>query len=348
MKNLTSRTKNIFKIILQVLLIFFFTIILLEISLGVYFKFKDRKLIDAETYDYPYLYFKLLEEDGYRNEDGLKIFRNKEKPDSTYRIIITGGSVAYGLELDNTISANLETILKDTFPDKKIEVLNAGVPAYVIEQEFILIQLVLQYYEPDMIISLDGYNDLITAEINRFYPCPDVLPPHNWKDFQSIKQKENSRKIQGRFYGIFPNIERLVDFFARKFYNDKNGFNELKNNKQNIALTYFRRVKDIDAFCKGKNIQYFHLLQPLKFINSPTNEREETLSLIYKCINDSLLVLDYYSNLSSTFFDNKNVFTDECHINAIGNKIIANLIYDKICPTLKSDWFVDEKILSKK
>lgn len=347
MKELKSRAKNIFKIILQVFLICIFTLILLEISLGVYFKIKDRNLIDAETYDYPFLYFKPLEDSGYRNEDGLKIFRSREKPDKTYRIIIAGGSVVYGSEPDNTISSNLEKLLQKKFPGKKIEVLNAGVPAYVIEQEFILIQLALQYYEPDMIISLDGYNDLITTEINRFYPCPDILPPHNWRDFRSIKHQTSSRKILGRFYGLFPNIERLTDFFTRKFYNDKNGYNDMKNNKHNIAQTYSRRVKDIKAFCIGKEIEYFHILQPLRFVDAPNNEREETLVSIYKCMNDSLISLEYYSDFSNALIESKNVFKDECHFDAVGNKIIASLIADYIYPTLSSELYKNTEILPK-
>ncbi|MDD3859496.1 MAG: hypothetical protein PHW83_04805 [Bacteroidales bacterium] len=342
---MTNRTKYIGKISLQILLIFLFTVVLLEITLGIVFEIKDRNLIEAETYDYPYLYFKLLEDNAYRNDDGLKILAPKEKSDSTYRIIITGGSVTYGLEYENTISANLEEILQDSFPNKKIEVLNAGVPAYVIEQEFILIQLVLQYYEPNMIISLDGYNDLITTEINRFYPCPDILPPHNWKDFSPIKEQSFSRKIRGRFFGIFPNIERLADFFNRKFYADKNNFQELKNNKEIIALTYSRRVKDIEAFCRGKEITYFNILQPLAFIDNPKNDREETLAMVYKCMSDSLKACYYYTDFSTTLVDNKNLFIDECHINTSGNKLIAKQIADMIFPTLREKLFPEKEIL---
>ncbi|HOZ29344.1 MAG TPA: hypothetical protein PLL66_00335 [Bacteroidales bacterium] len=337
MKDFNNRAKSICRIFLQVSLISVITLLLLEISLGIFFKIKDRKLIDAETHDYPYLYFKLTECKGYRNEDGLKIFRSKNKPDNTFRIIIAGGSVVYGLDPENTISANFEKILRDSFPDRNIEVLNAGVPAYVIEQEFILIQLVLQYYEPDMIISIDGYNDLISTEINRFYPCPDVLPPHNWRDFRIISKNENSRSLSGRFLGMFPNISRLFDFFYRNTHHNRNSYSSLADNKEIIALTYSQRVKDIEAFCRAKGIKYYHFLQPLQFVDNPLNEREKQLASIYFCLNDSLSDLQYHKNLLFAIADEENSFTDECHLNKKGNNIIAEQIAEVLFPIITNE-----------
>ena len=307
-----------------------------ELSLGIYFKIKDRKLIDAETTDYPYLHYKLTKDAGSRNQDGLKIVRDKHKSDSVYRIIISGGSVVYGLELENSISANLEQMLNDSLMNSQIQVLNAGVPAYVIEQEFILIQLVLQYYNPDMIISLDGYNDLISTEINRFYPCPDILAPHNWKDFRPIKHQSQVRTLQGRFFGALPNLGRLKDFIHRGFLDKKNNYSLISNQKEEIAETYKNRVLDINAFCQGKEIDYLHFLQPLNL--NPNSDREVCLRQIYNCMDNKLKNLDFYFSLEKILIENENLFIDECHVKVKGNQIIAKEIYNVVFNILQEEF----------
>jgi hypothetical protein len=321
----------------HLILIGVITLILLELALGITFRIRDRKLIDAEAKDYPYLYFILKQDTNNRNEDGLKILRKKEKPENSYRIVLSGGSVAYGQKLNETISANLEKILKDSFPKNNIEVLNGGVPAYVIEQEFILIQLILQYYQPDMIISLDGYNDLISTEINRYYHSPDILAPHNWRDFRHIRHQEKKARLSGRFYGIFPNIYRARDFFFRRNFDKEFEYSKISNNKELIAQTYARRVDDIHAFCSGKSIHYHHFLQPVRFTDKQNNTREEHLYKIYTCMNDSLNIRPYNTSLLNIFRSNNSVFKDECHVISTGNNIFAKEISNKIIPILKEE-----------
>ena len=50
---------------------------------------------------------------------------------------------------------------------------------YVVEQEFLLLQLVLQKYEPDLVFGLDGYNDLMSYKLNRHTSKTIPLPPQN-------------------------------------------------------------------------------------------------------------------------------------------------------------------------
>lgn len=343
---MSNKLANILTNLGHLILIGVITLILLELALGITFRIKDRKLIDAEARDYPYLYFTLKPDPDNRNEDGLKIVRSKQKPENTYRIIVSGGSVAYGQKHNETISAHLEKILKDSFPENNIEVLNAGVPAYVIEQEFILIQLILQYYEPDMIISIDGYNDLISNEINRYYNSPDVLSPHNWRDFRHIRYQEKKGRLSGRFYGIFPNIYRARDFFFRRSFDKEFEYSILSNNKEFIAQTYARRVDDIHAFCSAKKINYHHFLQPIKFNDIQNSIREEHLYNIYKCINDSLTKKPYNTSLLDIFHKNSNVYIDECHVISTGNNIFAKEISNIIIPVIKEEICNSETIIN--
>lgn len=296
--------------------------------LGLVFKLKDRNLIDAEVSDYPYLYFSLVPQQGQRNIDGFKTGITREKPDNVVRIAITGGSVAYGNEPENTIAAQLETLLNQSPGDTRYEVMNAGVPAYVVEQEFIMIQLVLQYYHPDIIVSLSGYNDVISADINRNNQGSLWLAPHNWNDFSCIEANRNKRTISSRFLGLFPNIARLLDFGQRRTQNDRHLYEQLEENSPHIAQVYAQRVADIQAFCTAKGIAYIHCLQPVNwdFSQNKNPDRNHALQQLYTAIETELDTCSYCHNLTGLFANSKTIFTDECHVTADGNKTMAEEI----------------------
>lgn len=320
--------KHIARISARVFLIICISLILLEIVLGIVFRIKDRNLIEAEASDYPYLYFLLTEQQGERNCDGFKTHYTREKPDSVIRIAITGGSVAYGNQAETTIAAQLETMLNKDQPKKQYEVINAGVPAYVIEQEFIMIQLVLQYYKPDIIVSLSGYNDLISADINRSNEGSRWLAPHNWDDFRCIETNKNKKSVSSRFFGLFPNIARLLDFGQRRAQDDKHLYEQLEKNSHNMAQVYAQRVTDIHAFCAAKGIAYIHCLQPVnwEFRSAENPERNQALQQLYTAIQSQLDTCTYCHNFTSLFANSKTVFTDECHVTKAGNKTMAEEI----------------------
>lgn len=321
----------------QILIITCITLVLSEIALGIYFRIKDRDLIEAETTDYPYFYFQLLPEAGLRNTDGFKTQYDRNKNPGITRIAVTGGSVAYGNKPEETIAYFLEKQLQQTYPYKKFEVINAGVPAFVVEQEFIMIQLVLQYYKPDIIVSIDGYNDLISGDINRYYPSPDAIPPHNWRDFRSIEYNSRKNSLSSRFFGLFSNIGRLADYLYRRTANEQQLYENLAGNKTLIGLTYANRVGDIYDFCKSKNIGYFHFLQPVNWgLKSKLNEaRNNCLQQIYKEMQLQLDTCHYVCNITPIFDTVKDIYLDECHVHPEGNNIIAKSIAIKLDSTLK-------------
>jgi hypothetical protein len=100
-----------------------------------------------------------------------------EKPADEYRIFLNGGSTAYGLgavgeaapemsyyglEYRETISHMLEMILNATapIPGKKIRVYNTAVWGYSYQHHIMRYLTKLRLYEPDLVVSLDGANEL--------------------------------------------------------------------------------------------------------------------------------------------------------------------------------------------
>jgi lysophospholipase L1-like esterase len=107
------------------------------------------------------------------NEYGLRGGPITRQPGrDTFRILLQGGSVAWGYSArsnQDTISALLQAYLgarTDSAPaliGKKIEVLNAAVFGYVAWQEALAYALHHRDLEPDVIISLDGANEVMAA-----------------------------------------------------------------------------------------------------------------------------------------------------------------------------------------
>ena len=128
----------------------------------------------------PYLGFRvapgITRERVQTNAWGLRHGPISRAPEAgTLRILFLGGSVAWGYEShsnEDTIPAYLQQELSrrarevPALRGRRIEVLNAGAPAYVSWQEALLYAIRLRELSPRWIFALDGTNDVASAIIN--------------------------------------------------------------------------------------------------------------------------------------------------------------------------------------
>lgn len=115
----------------------------------------------------------------YANNAGFRDPRDisLEKPHDEYRIFLTGGSTAYGLgaigesapsmgwysiEYRETVAHLMEMILNATAPieGKTIRVYNTAVWGYAYQHNLMRYVAKLRRYNPDLVVSLDGANEL--------------------------------------------------------------------------------------------------------------------------------------------------------------------------------------------
>jgi len=151
------------KIILVVLIV-------IEILLPVefYLRYKYRNF-ESSTYQYtidyfhPYLQAQLAsDKDIHINSLG---FRGDEiavkKPENTYRIVILGGSTVLNREVsfEKNAARLLEKKLRTEYPDKKIEVINAGKDGYNSEHSLIQYLFNIKDLSPDLVVMWQGIND---------------------------------------------------------------------------------------------------------------------------------------------------------------------------------------------
>lgn len=168
------------KIILIILIIL---IVLLSDEFYLRYKYRNFESIlyqyTIENFD-PFLQFKMT--DSYTTNVNSQGFRgqniSKVKKSGTYRIFILGGSTVLnrGTQFKKISSRILEKKLQKRFPDKKVEVMNAGVDGYTTEHSIIQYLFKIKDFDPDLIIMWHGYNDWA-------YSCSP--PDKTYGDFKS-------------------------------------------------------------------------------------------------------------------------------------------------------------------
>ena len=99
------------------------------------------------------------------------------KTPGTIRILADGGSTTFDATVtadDSTWPAQLERLLVARHGPGSVEVLNAGVPGYAVVDNFIRLQSELYRLEPDIIVLLQGHNDLYYALVGSPPGDPDT------------------------------------------------------------------------------------------------------------------------------------------------------------------------------
>jgi lysophospholipase L1-like esterase len=93
-----------------------------------------------------------------------------EKPPGTFRVVLMGASTVYGIFVgdDETSAAQLEKRLSTLLHDRKVEVINAGVPGWTTAETVRNLRLNVLNWNPDVIVVVDGRNDIFPQLFNNY------------------------------------------------------------------------------------------------------------------------------------------------------------------------------------
>jgi len=134
---------------------------------------------------------------GFRHDEEITI----QKPPNTVRIFLLGGSAAYGHEgvyrdLDpewvriynrDLIDVHLQKVLQEKHPERNWQVINAATTEFRMHQHLALIQSQLLLYQPDLIIFMDGHNDMSGIIGSTTLPYdPHARTPHEEEFYSSV------------------------------------------------------------------------------------------------------------------------------------------------------------------
>ena len=247
---------------------------------------------------------------------------DREHQDDEIMILITGGSVA--AQFFQVTQQELAKDIEDVFPNRKISIVSTALSGYKQPQQLLsLIYLLSLGKRFDMIINLDGVNEIAVAKWQIDYFDLNPHFPFNWPAYNIVGNSLEHQFLLIKIVKIKTQQSKLRSFFSKKpfIYSnymlatwdllDKKNENNLRiatyeylkrgENKTEEFQTVGPKYKGTNVFedtaevwkdssklmhmtTKSNGIPYFHFLQPNHFLMNKTLTEEEKL-LMYETKN---------------------------------------------------------------
>ncbi len=245
----------------------------------------------------------------------------REKPENVFRIAIVGDSFTYGgsLSFDDNYSKRLERMLNLNNVQKKIEIMNLGVPGYNTKQEIAIVSKAIKKFHVDLIILQVTLND---AE----------LEPYHLSHAASYKREKlitENKLLQHWKSAAFIAYKIHLSMMAREY---KKYHKELFSNPKNWS-TFENSLDNINSFCKSNNVKFFAFLFPL--FSDPFDQR-------YPFGEEHNKIKEKFNSIAVPFLDLLSEYKDipperlqatpgeDYHPNEIAHRIAAQAIYKEI------------------
>lgn len=234
------------------------------------------------------------------------------KEPGEFRIIVAGDSTAEGQGVEERFSDILEKRLRETYPDRKIRVINAACAGYSIVQVSRLADMKLYDAKPDcMIISIN--ND----------PIFDYDEDKN--RIPSGKKASLDRVLyKSKLYLLLRKVQ-LNREYAK---NLKNGHFVDEVRKSRVSPEDVRKYySGIMRKVKAQGGSVIVTAMPSNYPDFPEDDRYKN-SLSKIATDEGALCLDIYNDWKNK--DRKDVFTDVVHVDGEGHRIIAEMLLEFI------------------
>jgi lysophospholipase L1-like esterase len=133
----------------------------------------------------------------YTNADGLRVEAAdyelpKRKPAEQLRVAVLGSSaIQLGSTYETTLPGALRAALRQRYPGRNIEVINAGIQSCVSRQSMAHFLFTVADYSPDVVLLYDGVNDLglpLTYDARPNYPYNFQTMVEAWDAYRSAAQ----------------------------------------------------------------------------------------------------------------------------------------------------------------
>lgn len=248
-----------------------------------------------------------------------------DKSAKTYRIMCIGGSTTEeGPSVTQTYPRLLEEKLKKQFPERNIEVINAGTPANASFSHLLRFNEYIAF-QPDMIVLHLGVNDTMF-----YYDMEDwVIPAQKLAFLSLFFSKACSSTIkqfsQAHYENMGCSLELFINMAAQR------------NIKVCLASMAFPQLKLLNK----QEYQY------LKFNANTTWESPLFHLPTYidriQASNDILFQISEkygipYLAIGENIHGGMNIFTDFCHMNLEGIQRKADVFYEQLLPLLQEEF----------
>ncbi len=306
-------------------------------------KYADNLNSVTDIISFPLHYYNIFFNSEFNNSDPNTVLYNQNyrfgknriinsKNKNEYHIYMIGGSTVEGDGAKNekeTIPYNLDQILKKRC-SKNIYVFNEGISGYNSKNDFFNIVLrILNYQNPDLIISLQGGNDFLsyigTENLSLNKNFKNYFWKNNWSSKEySIVLKLNETLIQKlthnllnyTFTGQF--LSTIVYSLQPNLYWIRGGYSNYDIDDKRLSKNYFYFQNQSKIISSKNNVKYFHFLQPylgytlnghvseLNTLNGKKNTYTTNLNIPNEIFNNSFW--NNFNNFYTRVKSNNNFF----------------------------------------
>lgn len=267
---------------------------------------------------------------GFRGKINFSHLPSMKPLEEYHYIVVLGGSVAFGAYSssdEKCFSSILEAKLNKEFnPGKKFKVINLGMGFYNSLQEFISYILYGLQFHPELVITLDGFNDsavpliekkLVPLATGNYYKTEQVLSKVNIKFM-----KRSNKNICNN-----SNIEEM------------SWYKETDSYAQDVAKLYERNLDLLCLIAREKGTKILLTLQPIKtFPDGKFAWEDKRVEFIYTLLPSILENLSKkyngrFINFHKIFEENKSFnqyfVSDPVHLSDRGQDIIATYLFEE-------------------
>ena len=243
------------------------------------------------------------------------------------KLYIFGGSTIYNSEVpdDLTIASQLASFIPS---DLGFEVVNMGVTSVHSTQQFARLRMEVKLEPDDIVVFYDGVNDVLQRIVYE-----------NQEGFMYGSPKNG-------------NFLRALHFIARYSAIAQLLINIMADNPRDFSQElldlsidkYLETLIAVRAYVEAKDADFYHFLQPTLFTKTPLNDYESlliekgspivptqvqiALEVSYPVIKERLASYSFSTSLTYAFDGlSDSPYLDFCHVNHIGNYIIAHEIW---------------------
>ncbi len=311
--------------------------------------------------------------DRFGNEKKMN-FENKKIDD--FNIFLIGGSTVEGdgvYKSEDTIDSTIRKNIRDLSCFNTIRIYNEGVSGYSSKQDYLNISLrILPHYKPDMVISLQGWNDFLSYVGTRDNNISSLAKYWTTRE-QKIYKIVTTNKISNPIFSFIENnsylgilLSSMFSTYQNYYFLNKHYKSELakSENLEILSKNYFYFQDQSQKVLRLNGVSYFHFLQPiLNYKKFPTKYEKNILngkkdikskdnvdnsvystkfwqnqeSFYNSITNDKRFIeKDWKYDFSRIFENSTDIdFADHGHLTKIAQKKVGKLIFDKVKKEIK-------------
>ena len=282
----------------------------------------------------------LILPDGTRhNHLGMRDHRDLNKKNGVIRVVFIGGSTTYTIRIKNNekiFSYRLEKLLnkyyKDILPDKKIQVINAGLGGATSAENLLRLIFFVSESSPDLVVIQHGFNDVkprirenIQSDFSNYrkrWERPNYFL-HNPIAYGLLRNTVESSVLLtfiSRNLGL-SGIADIASMVTRRDVSISESFLAV-----NSAKYFERNTKYMVAICKSMGAKVLLATEAYtdkvsKIRNVAMLEHNNLLSKIAK--EEGVLFYDFYNDM----IKDDVYMPDGRHVSQVGSNLKAELIY---------------------